>query len=434
MKITLETVREVLREALGFQSFVATFITEVHEDQRQPTACITKEGKLVYNPRFVAKHLTCKEDLFSLIFHELLHPMFGHFIYDCGRIENIAADAVINAVISTLYPKQSWEGSLFKKTHRPRGLGGLMRPDSRMHNTRYWPVYHRLYPSQGYSFGGMTTGELIQTLKILTQTEDLRRIPLLGSHGGGGDQSGNDQLAGLPKDILGRLADEIRRSVRENTGKLAGYNAGLMELLIEALKTHLSIRRVLLQKFATKRKVDRFKEVFQARRLAVSPIPIHPSKRDIVLLAAGIYPCHFHVCLQQPQKRNRGLAIYLDVSGSVNEYLPQILGILKSLRREITTIFQFSNQVVETSFDTLLKGDIRTTLGTDFDCIARSILERGYDKAIIITDGCASMADDLKQQLRKHGPATLTVLFHGKQTCADFAVFGDVVLLEDICE
>jgi len=207
-----------------------------------------------------------------------------------------------------------------------------------------------------------------------------------------------------------------------------------MELLIEALKTHLSIRRVLLQKFATKRKVDRFKEVFQARRLAVSPIPIHPSKRDLVLLAAGIYPCHFHVRLQHVQKRNRGLAIYLDVSGSVTEYLPQILGILKSLRKEITTIFQFSNDVVETLFETLLKGNIRTTLGTDFDCIARSILDRGFDKAIIITDGYASMSHGLKQQLRKHGLAALTILFNKAQTCADFACFGDVVLLEDICE
>ena len=66
------------------------------------------------------------------------------------------------------------------------------------------------------------------------------------------------------------------------------------------------------------------------------------------------------------------------VSGSPSECLPKIPGILKNLRKEITTMFQFSNKVVETSFETLLKGNIQTTFGTDFNCIAQSILERGF--------------------------------------------------------
>ena len=40
MKITLELVRQVLKEALGFDSFVASFITEVREDKDHPTAGI----------------------------------------------------------------------------------------------------------------------------------------------------------------------------------------------------------------------------------------------------------------------------------------------------------------------------------------------------------------------------------------------------------
>jgi len=432
MKITLELVRQVLKEALGFDSFVASFITEVHEDKDHPTAGIAKDGVLAYNPEFVSRYVTCKEDMFSLIFHELLHPMFGHFIYDSGKIENIAADAIINAVISTLYPEQSREGSLFKKTHRPRGLDGLMRPSSRMHNSRYHRVYERLYPEMRRIEDTMTTGELIQTLKILAQTEELDAVMLLGTHAGAGN--GDESLGSLPQEVLARFAEDIKRSLRESGGKQAGYNENLMELFMEALRTHLSIRKALLQKFATKRKVDRFKELFQDRRISISPIPVHPSKRDLVLLAAGIWPCYFHNHASSVTSRDRGLAIYLDVSGSVNEYLPKILGILKGLRKEITTIFQFSNKVVETSFETLLKGNIQTTFGTDFNCIAQSILERGFEKAVIITDGYASMPDELKDQLRSHGLVTLTILFDDAQTCPDFAEFGEVVLLEDICD
>ena len=100
MRITLEVVRQTLRAALGFDSFVASFITGVREDTNHPTAGITKDGRLRYNPDFVAKYVSCKDDLFSLIFHELLHPMFGHFIHGAGEIKSIAADAIINGVIS----------------------------------------------------------------------------------------------------------------------------------------------------------------------------------------------------------------------------------------------------------------------------------------------------------------------------------------------
>jgi len=433
MKITLDTVRQILREALGFESFSATFISQVTEDPRHPTAGITRDGKVGYNPEFVAKHVTCKEDLFSLIFHELLHPMFGHFIHGCGEIENIAADAVINAVITSLYSDHSASGSLFRKTHSDKGLEGLLRPGSTMANSRFCGVYEALYPMWEHSKDGITTGELITTLKILTETERVGRILLLGTHGAPHDGNAGASAC-LPEDVLVRIAEEIKRSVREVSSRQAGNNSTLLELLLEALNTHLSIRRVLLRKFATKRKVDRFKELFCARRMSVSPLPLHPSKRDLVLLASGIYPFHFHNQILAPGMRDRGLAIYLDVSGSVNQHLPKILGTLRSLRSEITTVFQFSNKVVETSFDSMLKGQVQTTYGTDFNCIACSILDRGFDKAVLITDGCASLSQELKEKLIRHGLTTLTVLFDETDSCEAFSGFGDVVHLEDICQ
>jgi len=77
---------------------------------------------------------------------------------------------------------------------------------------------------------------------------------------------------------------------------------------------------------------------------------------------------------------------------------------------------------------------IGPTHETRLNCVAQSILERGFDKAVIITDGYASMSDDLTEQVSKHGLVTLTILFDDAQTCDDFAVFGEVVQLEDICE
>jgi len=215
---------------------------------------------------------------------------------------------------------------------------------------------------------------------------------------------------------------------------MAGQGENLYDLFLEAIKTHLSIRKVLLQKFATKRKVDLFKQNVHRSAIGVSPIPLHPSKRDFVLLAAGIPPFHYHNHVQRVATRKHGLAVYLDVSGSVNEYLPEIVGILSSLKSELTSIFLFSNKVVEIPFKALLAGQVQTTYGTDFDCIAESIVERGLDKAVIITDGYASLRVESSERLKQRHACTLTVLFGGKADCDEFAPFGDVVQLADITE
>jgi len=426
MKITLETVMQILREALGFESFVASFITKVKEDKNVKTACITKHGMLSYNPEFVSKFISSKQDLFSLIFHELLHPMFGHFIYTSGEIENIAADAIINAVISEIYSDNSRNGTLFRKLYNPKGINGLLRAQSNMGNSRYEKVYDKLYSQNQNSSCSITTGELIQTLKILTETENLKNVFLLGSH------NKENSLNGLSSEELGRIAADIKKSVSKK-GKNAGFSEDLFSILIQALRTHISIKKALLQKFITKRKIDRFKELFRQRRISVSPIPLNPSKRDLVMLSSGIYPFYFHNRIQTKRKQNRGLAIYLDVSGSVNEFLPKIIGILQSLKNEITSIFLFSNKVIEVTFDTLLKGNIQTSYGTDFDCVAESILEKCFDRAVIITDGYATMKEGLKKKLEIIKLKTICFLFNSGEQCEAWEYFGDVVQLEDIC-
>lgn len=110
MQITLEVVRQTLRQALGHDSFVAVFIKTVEETASVPSAAISADGTLRYNPDFTRRYVNCEEDLFCLVMHEIMHPMFGHFIYKSGRIENLAADMVINASISLFFSRASGEG------------------------------------------------------------------------------------------------------------------------------------------------------------------------------------------------------------------------------------------------------------------------------------------------------------------------------------
>ena len=435
MRITLEAIRESLRDALGRDSFVASFITGVEESNHVPTACIAADGRLRYNPEFVKRHVLGDEDLFCLVMHEVMHPMFGHFIHGTGELENIAADMVINAGISQLFPCSSGEGSLFKKLYEPHGLPGLLRPMSRMHDGRYWKLYDVFYGRKATRESWLSAGEVIQTLKILTGGMSVPAIALLGSHGdSAGEQPKENDLSELDTETLGRFAEELKRGIRHNMNRVAGYSQNLHEMFLDALKTHLSIKKTLLQKFATRKKLDDFRQSVEQPRVSVSPIPLRPSKRDLVLLSAGIAPFHYHNRAAGVTTRKQGLAVYLDVSGSVNEHLRHIVGLLQNLKTELRTIFLFSNEVVEAPFQNVLRGQVQTTYGTDFNCIAESILTRGLDKAIILTDGYASLKPELQNDLKRRRVRTFTVLFGGKGDCPEFAPLGGVAQLEDITE
>jgi len=425
MEISLSSVRTVLRKALGFESLTARFIERVTEDPHCKTAFISKTGSLTYNPGFVSKYVKTKEDLFSLIFHEVLHKVFGHFIYHAGLIENIAADAIINAVISNIYSEQSCNGELFRKFYPPTGINGILRPASDMRNSRYTGIYEKLYRNHRYlPKRTMTTGELIQTMRILADTKTLPAILLLGSHN---QNKGSE----LPAEIISKIASDVQASIGKKDSK-AGYSEILEQLFVDILKSRISLPRKLLERYTTRRKIDRFKELLIEQQRSTSPIPLYPSKRDIVLLASGIWPANFHNRQIRPNKHDTGMAIYLDVSGSVNEYLPKIIGAISKLKTEVISLFLFSNRVVEISMKDLIKGNIETTWGTDFDCIAESIIERKFDKAVVITDGYASLSEELSNKLKEKNLSILTILFNGRNDCPDFELFGDVIQLEDI--
>ena len=430
MRITLDLVRQTLRESLGRESFIASFLSRVEERGDLSSASIDAEGVLRYNPAFTGKHITCAKDLFTLLLHEIMHPMFGHFIHGNGPVENLAADMVINAAITLLYPEPSNRGALFKRLYRPGGLEGLLRPESRMHDGRYGGLYTAFYGSRSGSH--LSTGEVIQTLKILSPADEVHKTTLLGSHElPSGEKSGEPPFATFPDALRHRIAEELRRTARFSGGQ-AGWGENLHEMFLEAVKTHLSLRRTLLETFTTRRKVDRFRQTIHRSASGVSPVPLNPSKRDFILLAADIPPFHYHNRVRRTDQEERGLAVYLDVSGSVNAHLPEIIGLMSSLRSDLSTVFLFSNAVVEVPFKSLLAGCVRTTYGTDFDCIADSLLERNLDKAVILTDGYASLSPQKQDELRKKKLRTLTVLFGGKTDCAEFAPFGDIVRLEDI--
>ena len=430
MDITLETVRDVFRRSLGPDAFAAAFIEQVVPDPTIPTACINAQGALRYNPEFVSQHVRSSVDLFCLLFHELLHPAFGHFIHPTDDVANIACDAIINAIITHVFAEPSGGGSLFLRAYPERGLPALLRPHSAMNHSRYQLLYRELYP-QTHGVGSLSTGEVIQALRTLVPPSPKETVLLLGSHST--DKGQTPPTDRWPTAVASRIADDLLHAI-QHSGSAAGTWPHLQELLIEVLKRKKTVREDLLARYATRRAVGQFFHEHYRPRRVTSPFPVRPSRRDLVLLSAGVWPGLFRCQQQARRDETKGVAVFLDVSGSVNEHLPGIVGLLTRYRYRIDTVYQFSNTVAETSLDSLAKGHVRTTYGTDFDCVARVILDKECDRAVIFTDGYASLDDEHTHALTEAHPHILTILFAGKTDCPDLQPFGEVMQLVDVIE
>ncbi|VGO18794.1 VWA-like domain-containing protein [Pontiella sulfatireligans] len=421
--ITLETIRQLMKRELGSDSFIAGIVSSVAADSTIPTACINAAGALKYNPAFVREHVKTEQDLFCLVFHEILHPAFGHFIHVRDDVSNIACDAIINALISQFYAKASGSGSLFERFYKPKGLESILRPGSKNHNSRFAFLYQHLYPRWTMS-SELSAGEVIQTLKMLVLADAAQPV-LLGSHGGSNPWK-PEQLQGV--------ATEVAQQVRSEEGSWGNQFNGLKALVIEIMKTKRSIRQELLLSYTTRKRLDEFFCEERNQRRTTSPFPLNPSRRDMVMLGADIWPGVFRNRQPEINRTREGVAIFLDVSGSVNQSLPEICGLLARYRRNIRSVYQFSNAVSEIGMAELMEGRVKTTGGTDFNCVAETILDEGFLKAVVITDGYASLSNENYQRLKQAGVRLLTILFGVHNNGDALAPFGEVVRLNEITE
>lgn len=279
-----------------------------------------------------------------------------------------------------------------------------------------YPGYARLYGSART----LSSGEVIQSLKVLLEDDESCPV-LLGSHGEG------DSLSDAVKEGLAQdFADAIDLADCVDNG------SALYELFRKRLKSALSIQRAVLRRYTTTQRLDKFVAVCRETRMGVSPVPIAPTKRELIMMHAGMMPPHFRRPILADRTSKEGLAVYLDVSGSVESHLPRILGILARLEDVLKGVYLFSTKVVEVPFKEVMAGKIQTTFGTSFDCVAESIVENRFKRAIVLTDGFAYMTQEKTIALADSKAKLLTVLFGGARTCEALAMHGDVVQLEDV--
>ena len=125
--------------------------------------------------------------------------------------------------------------------------------------------------------------------------------------------------------------------------------------------------------------------------------------------------------------------IYLDVSGSMWDDLPWIIGALAPLEKAgLCRIFLFSTKVFEGPKNGIASKTLKTTGDTEIECVLRHILDLPPKKrprqAVVLTDGYFSMpgtglmAEFKESRVLLHGAITHTGSLAPMDNIAEYAV------------
>lgn len=367
------------------------------------------QPRMLINPDFIEKYCRRDEHLFLLVMHELWHILLGHtrLFPRATLIDNIAFDAVINAGLTLQFPEAEYRGFLEEINSADKFPNLLLRPPHGWPDRTVFPsnmppgtteILIRLYHPhrEGGEFAEPLYEEIRQLL-LQNQTGKPSQLRLMGNHA---QQSEGSQGDNFVRDVLREMIRKWPNSPIPVRGRGTSKEPGSWSSLIgEANQEGSKVFARVLRKFALKARGSsrrRGREVISI----TGGQGVFPNPRDRLWEARQRLGLS-HVLWQQPVEtivrtpKSVKVVVYLDVSGSMFDHLPDLIGLLVPvLRRKEILVFQFSGVVLPLPLADLQVGQLGTSRGTDINCVLEHILNNGIRAAVILTDGYTGPAQD----------------------------------------
>lgn len=348
-----------------------------------------------------------QRDVSAIMMHELFHHLLRHLeLRPPGPdplLCNLVQDSHINLTISQVAPELAG----FMRDFYPESSAPalFLRPDSLPTEPRDQEMYTRLYARHS------TDQDLYAYLSSRGMEREARQVQLLGSHEG---------ESVIPPEQVPQLLDELAEALQQ-AGELGARESARLRELKEQFQRVQAKKMAGLEKLFQRNLVDSvrtqiIREVCGEARDAPRRSPIMPDRlhrADQYLLLAGVRP---HLWRTPEEDASHGAVyVYLDVSGSMREYFSLIYGCCLGLEDYLSSsLFLFSNQISEISLEQLRDGRIRSTYGTDFDCVVEHFLgESEAANALLFTDGYAGLSAPARRALRESGRKLTGVLTPG---------------------
>jgi hypothetical protein len=196
----------------------------------------------------------------------------------------------------------------------------------------------------------------------------------------------------LPEGLKDAITKYIKEHQKDGT-KTAGRGKGVQEQILDDA---LGIESVLNIEYFKRLSFNSIMNNVRLTMLETSTqktkdlfMPARISNADIFKMMMGHIPISWDVFQQQPVKSKMKVPIYLDVSGSMWSELPVLIKMILNIRDDIDYVWGFSNFVHKHTMEDLKNKKIKSSGGTDFDCILEHAKENNFRSILVITDGYA---------------------------------------------
>jgi hypothetical protein len=407
-------------------------VSTVEWSDATATACVecVDRPRLLLNPAFVAQWCHTPERLATLVLHELLHIALGHTrLFPRPTLaHNIAFDAIINRTLLAaiqgtrvrhsavqfgydierytdlftdfysaskapefiLRPPPGWPlaPNWTASRRMPAALRAIHRDLYDLKRFTNTPRYWWETPVPRYT--QVTYSDIIAALRDGDEFE-ADSVSLLGAHGdtdadrqaiqGSRDRDAAELLAAALEPLRGQLpgcGDHLGLTQVRDAARTPALEQALRTLLRKAIKPSGAGGTRVSWRQRDVRVVHRMHDRRAACRV-----------QSAALLGAPM-PLLFDGHILERQRVPQQVAIYVDVSGSMDRVLPHLRRALLTLRREIEpTLYWFSNVVVAASAHELETGKVPSTGGTAICAVIAHATQHvpAGGAAIVLTDG-----------------------------------------------
>lgn len=385
-------------------------LVDVVETTDVETAAVTTGllPRLLINPDFVEQHCKHDEHLFLLVMHELWHILLGHTsLYPRPTLaHNIAFDAIINAGLSRQFKEPQFRGFFEAINPDDSFPARLLRPPAGWPNDVNYDgpgpkgtasLLQRLYPIWPQRLAEPTYGEILTLINRHIDEVEAGEAPpepvLVGDHSP--ETEAKDRL---DDPVFGDLVKDLTKRWPAPAIPIAGSPVGHEpnRWFVDAAPSPASnvriIEGVLRRACRPSRGGARRKSVRSVRQHVQTPIPSARDRRRLARQRLGLRTVLWNNEVEARRivpERPASAKVYLDVSGSMGDVLPALLGPLtKFVQDGLATASQFSTEVFPLPLKSLRKGDLTTTSGTDIDCVLSDALDDpNLRHIVVLTDG-----------------------------------------------
>lgn len=387
---------------------LTTFLSlfRVRFSEKTKTACVTcgESPELLLNKDFIEAHCQTNEHLFMLVMHELYHVILGHttLFPRATEVRNIVFDAVINAILCSLFPKPEFTSFFTNYYPSDKMPSALLRPKGEGTPLAAEQALKLLY-------GGSDTGTYHDVYEALLKSGCVKEIKLVVKSDGeplllGSHDEENEVISQEMKDLIHKIISKWPSPDRPLLGQDLGAEECERGFDAEADPTtrlRCGIRRLMRRAAIPGKKEFCRRSVRETVCETATFLPDWHDRsheaREVAFGDALIYRTTTR--LQRPSSRdNRQAFVYFDVSGSVVEEVPSVAqALLPYCRGGLCTVHVFSTVVHPASARDLAARKFSSTGGTDIDCVLKHVLELPPRKrpraAVVVTDGFTGKPD-----------------------------------------